>query len=111
MSKAFAVYRVSQNLCIKNDEERVNSESDVETVSLMSLPYFNDNYFNESAEIIRGLAVTSEIKTTVCLTFSFRYDDKGDKYKSLYTLMCSEDVGRERDEAMIKTTSLTVCIP
>ncbi|KAK3754792.1 hypothetical protein RRG08_062780 [Elysia crispata] len=75
----------------------------------MSLPHFNDNYFNESAEIILGFAVTSEIKTTVCLTFSFRDDDKGDKYTSLYTLMCSEDVGRERDEAMIKALSDSKC--
>ncbi|KAK3794983.1 hypothetical protein RRG08_007299 [Elysia crispata] len=36
-------------------------------------------------------------------------DDKGDKYKSLYTLMCSEDVGRERDEAMIKALSDSKC--
>ncbi|KAK3801208.1 hypothetical protein RRG08_004398 [Elysia crispata] len=85
VSKAFAVYRVSQNLCINNDGEKVKKESDVETIPLMSLPYFSDNYFNESAEIIRGPAVTSDIKTTVCLPF------------------CSGTT--------TKATSITVCIP
>ena len=109
VSKSFAVYRMSQNLCTNNDGERVKSESDVETVSLMSQLDFDYELFNDSAELIRRPAVSSEIRTTVCLTYTSMDDSQDNKYKSLYTLMCSEDVGRERDEAMIKALSDSKC--